>query len=94
MPTWTVWSNPDRSQVSLTHGEGPPTFANGTPDPEATTLLWRIEAATYEEAATIHGMRLGYGPYKPLGAAAQCPACSAMYYPEGSGVCSCGYQAG
>ncbi|MFG6433329.1 hypothetical protein [Roseateles sp. LYH14W] len=89
MAIWSVWTNADDSQISLTPGEGPPRFGNGTSDPGATTRLWLIEAATYEEAATIHHLRLGWGTYKPMGEAAPCLRCGALFWPEGSGVCQC-----
>lgn len=90
MSTWSVWSNADRTQTALVEGDARPRFSNGTDDPEATVRLWLIEAATYEEAATIHHLRMGWGAYKPVGPATPCPSCGAMFYPEGSGFCSCG----
>ena len=29
-------------------------------------LLYRIEAATFEEASAIHNLRMGWGPYRPM----------------------------
>ncbi|WP_148314563.1 hypothetical protein [Sorangium cellulosum] len=93
MSTWTVWSNPERSEVALVRGEDPPRFADGTPMPDVEILLWKIEAATYEEAAAVHHLRMGWEPYRPVGDPEPCPRCSAMFYPDGSGECSCGHRA-
>lgn len=30
-------------------------------------LLWEFDAATWEEAMSIHHLRMGFEPYKPLG---------------------------
>lgn len=81
MPIFTVWQSKDRMQISLVGGEEPP------PQDDCVELLWRIEAATSEEASAIHHLRLGWEPYKPIGEAAPCPKCGAMFYPEGSGEC-------
>jgi hypothetical protein len=54
------------------------------PDAE---LLWEIEADTWEEAMAIRNLRMGFGPYVPVGEAQPCPKCSAAFYPEGSGQC-------
>ena len=49
--------------------------------------LYEFEAATGEEASSIHNLRMGFGPYKPMGEPQPCPKCSAWFYPEGSGQC-------
>ena len=92
MSTWTVWASFDRSEIALVRGEGPPRFADGSRQPNSDTLLWRIEAATYEEAAAVHHLRMGWEPYKPPGEQAQCPRCTGTFFPEGSGECCCGYR--
>jgi hypothetical protein len=50
--------------------------------------LYRFEAATWEEAMSVHHLRMGYEPYKP-GSSGLCPTsgCDAFVYPEGSGEC-------
>jgi hypothetical protein len=54
-------------------------------------ILFEIHAATAEEAAAICNLRLGYGPYEPIGAPARCPHCDFWYYPQGSAECwQCG----
>jgi predicted enzyme related to lactoylglutathione lyase len=50
-------------------------------------LLFEIEANTYEEAAAIYNLRMGFGPYQPGGDPAPCPNCGAWFYPQGSGEC-------
>ena len=59
---------------------------------ENAELLHRVEAATWEEAMTIHYQKMGWSPYRPQGEAADCPnGCGAKYYPAGSGQCpNCG----
>lgn len=57
-------------------------------------LLWVIEAATWEECSAIKNLRLGFGPYRPMGEPAKCPMCPAYYYPKGSGRCCCGFDNG
>lgn len=59
---------------------------NGT-IPEGAEFLYEIEANTWEEARSVHNLRMGWGPYNPEGAAEPCPKCSAFYYPQGSGQC-------
>lgn len=84
---FTAWRSHDGSQTSLIEGEGPPTCANGEPQPDCEVMLWRIEAGTWEEACAIRNLRLGWEPYKPFGLAEPCPQCGSPYYPEGSGQC-------
>jgi hypothetical protein len=49
--------------------------------------LYDFEAATWEEAMSIHNLRQGFGPYMPAGEPEDCPVCGVPYYPDGSGVC-------
>ena len=84
---FTAWQSSDGSQITLAAGEGPPRFANGELQPDCDVLLWRIEAGTWEEAAAIRNLRLGWEPYVPSGKAVPCPSCGASYYPDGSGQC-------
>ncbi len=50
-----------------------------------------IEADTFEEAAAVHAIKMGWGAYNP-GPSAPCPqGCGAFVYPECSGECpNCG----
>jgi len=50
-------------------------------------ILFEIHAATAEEAAAICNLRLGFGPYEPIGEPARCPHCDSWYYPQGSAEC-------
>lgn len=55
-------------------------------------LLHRVEADFNEEAMQLHYDKMGWGEYRPMGEAKECPnQCGAMFYPEGSGECpNCG----
>jgi hypothetical protein len=90
MPVYEAWWDPE--------GEGVESFACGTADRMReerekgrlgpnSTLLYSFEAGTFEEAQAIHNLRMGWGPYKPLGDVERCPDCEAWYYPGGSGEC-------
>ena len=82
---FTAWRSSDGCQITLIAGEGPPMFANGELQPDCDVMLWRIAAGSWEEAAAIRNLRLGWEPYEPSGKAAPCPDCGASYYPDGSG---------
>ena len=87
MKIYTAWHDGKTKSCMLVPGEGPPRYLNGSLQPDCEVLLWRIEAATWEEAMAIHNLRQGHGDYVPMGEAKPCPKCGAMYYPEGSGEC-------
>ena len=87
MPAYEAWLDPADGGAALvpaTESAGHRT--RGLLDPGAT-LLYRIDAATWEEACAVHHLRQGWEPYRPQGAARPCPRCGATYYPEGSGEC-------
>lgn len=50
-------------------------------------LLYVLEADTWEEALSIHNLRMGWGPYNPMSDPEPCPKCGAWFYPKGSGQC-------
>ncbi|MBE7368689.1 hypothetical protein [Ramlibacter pallidus] len=53
--------------------------------------VFQIEASTFEEAMSIYSLRMGWGPYRPMGEPAACSNCGSWLYPEGSGECwQCG----
>jgi hypothetical protein len=53
--------------------------------------LFDVAAATGEEAMSIFNLRMGWGPYNPMGKPENCPKCGGWFYPEGSGDCwQCG----
>ena len=87
MAHYEAWADPtDRSTTLATNEEIARQRACGLLSAEAT-LLYRFEAATFEEANAIHALRMGWAPYSPNGKAAPCPRCGATYYPDGSGEC-------
>ena len=53
----------------------------------AAEFLYVVEADTWEEASSIHNLRMGFGPYTPEGSPEPCPKCNAWFYPQGSGQC-------
>ena len=61
-------------------------------NPKNAKLIHQLEASTWEEAQTLHYLKMGHGMYKPMGEPEECPnGCGAIYYPEGSGECpNCG----
>lgn len=67
MAVYTAWSSKDGSEITMVQGENRPKFADGALQPDCELLLWRIEAATWEEAKSIHNLRMESGPYKPMG---------------------------
>jgi hypothetical protein len=80
---YEAWRDPDDWSVTLLQaGEADAHRAKGLLGP-AAVLLYRFEAATLEEASAIHALRMGWAPYRPVGAPAECPACGAIYYPRG-----------
>jgi len=66
MAIYTVWSSKDGGEITMVSGEERPKFADGSLQPDCEVLLWRIEAATFEEASAIHHLRMGWEPYKPM----------------------------
>jgi hypothetical protein len=59
---------------------------------DTAKLLYEFAAESGEEAAAIHNLRQGWAPYIPMGDAAPCPTCRAMFYPVGYGDCwRCGH---
>jgi len=87
MKVYTAWTDARGSTASLVGGEGPPQDNAGNKLPDCEVFLWRIEAATWEEACAIYHLRMGHGYYKANGPAKPCPKCNSMFYPEGSGEC-------
>jgi hypothetical protein len=87
MAIWQAWR--DRADGSVTCGTASQIaeYRRHGQLCEGAELLYAFEAATHEEAQSIHHLRMGWAPYSPLGALGECPACGAVYYPEGSGEC-------
>jgi hypothetical protein len=87
MATYEAWWDPaDESYTCGTSAGLAEQRKNGLLSPEAT-LLYSFEAATTEEAYSIHSLRMGWGPYMPLGDPSECPRCGAWFYRDGSGEC-------
>ena len=87
MTTYEAWEDPEDNSILLA-------TPDDVADYRATKLLgpnaelrYRFEAATWEEANAIHALRMGWEPYRPIGAPAPCPECGATHYPEGSTQC-------
>ena len=87
MRTWEVWEDPVHDCFSLSTPECIQSDRERRILSEQARLVFAFEAGSYEEACAIKNIRLGYGPYRPVGDAAPCPACGAQYWPEGSGEC-------
>ncbi|HME89834.1 MAG TPA: hypothetical protein VKE49_00310, partial [Myxococcaceae bacterium] len=84
MANWEAWQSPDGLEITLAKAEEIPDMREKRLLGASAQLLYRFEAATYEEAQAIHHLRMGWEPYNPLGDASPCPKCGAMYYAEGS----------
>jgi Immunity protein 8 len=65
--------------------------SKGLLDPKSS-LLFRIQAETYEEAKAVQNIKLGWSPYVPNGKPASCPnGCGGVFYPAGYHECpNCG----
>jgi hypothetical protein len=87
MTIYEAWEDPDDNSILLaTSGEVATHREKNLLGP-AAELLYRFEAATWEEANAIHALRMGWEPYRAMGPPAPCPRCGAAYYPEGSAQC-------
>lgn len=91
METYEAWA--DELGLTLATTEGILSQRGARLLGPKSRLLYRFEAASWEEANAIHHLRQGWEPYKPMGEAAQCPDCDANFYPKGSGQCwRCDYE--
>ena len=64
MAVFTAWGHGDRASA-LVAGEGPPQFADGTPFLDCDSLVWRIEADSWEDACRRYHELQGWEPYRP-----------------------------
>lgn len=89
---YEAWSDPVDNSVCLSLTERIQEMREQGLPSQGAKLLYRIEADTAEEANAVHNIKMGWGPYRPIGEAVSCPNnCGAMFYPEGSGECpNCG----
>lgn len=84
---YEAWITADGTEITLADGgQIEESRSKGLLGQDAR-LLYKIEAATWEEANAIHHIRMGWETYKPEREPAQCPRCEAWYYPRGSGEC-------
>ena len=61
--TYTAWAKAGEADLSaFCAGEEPPRLANGEAAPDCDVVLWRAEAATWEEAMAIRNLRCGFAP--------------------------------
>ena len=85
---YQAWRDPIGNSIRYwraDYGPRPPDIS------DASEMLWEFDAATHEEAMSLHFLRLGWAPYRPEGDPSACPACGSLYYPQGSGECwKCG----
>lgn len=87
MATWQAWRDPADDSITCGTVAQIAEYRRRGQLGDDAELLYAFEAATYEEAQSIHHLRMGWPPYRPLGAPGECPACGATFYPEGSGEC-------
>lgn len=84
---YEAWEDPEDDSISLSSSEEAAHQRSTASLSKKARLLYRIEADTFEEAAAIHNLRMGWGSYNPLGDPSRCPKCDGWYYPKGSGEC-------
>lgn len=63
---FTVWSNPDGTQLCLSPGTGPAMVNPTTPDPECTVFCYSFEAGSHNAAMAEFHRRQGWKPYVPM----------------------------
>jgi hypothetical protein len=86
MTIYEAWEDPGEHSFALVRKSQPDMRSKLGLSADAR-LLYKIEACSFEEAAAIHSLRMGWGAYHPAGIAKPCPNCGANFYPEGSGEC-------
>ncbi len=87
MTIYEAWEDPTDSSVTLSTIDGIADLRKKNLLSASAQLLYRFEAATFEEASAIHALRMGNSPFRPVGPPADCPRCGATYYPESSAQC-------
>jgi hypothetical protein len=89
---YQVWSDPEDNSLSLLRFQDVKQSRDQGQLSNRAVLRYNFIANTGEEAASIRNLREGWAPYLPMGDAAPCPKCGAMFYPEGYGDCwRCGH---
>jgi hypothetical protein len=89
---YEAWQYDDGGVIAFDEAEGIRQEMTQGLIPKDAKLLHQIEAEYWEEAQTLHYLKMDWGEYKPEGEAKECPnSCRSMFYPEGSGECpNCG----
>lgn len=85
--TYQAWHDPDDFTVTCGTVAEIAEFRRRGELSARAEFLYSFEAATHEEAAAIHYLRMGWGAYNPTGPASPCSACGAWTYPHDSGDC-------
>jgi hypothetical protein len=81
MPTYEAWHDPDQNAYPCgTAEQMADNRRRGSIGPRAL-LLYAFEAATHEEAQAIHSLRMGWGPYRPLGGTETMPGVRCILLP-------------
>ena len=71
--TFEAWYDPDDNSIMLGKLEDIAVNKEKKLLSKNSELLYQIAADTPEEASAIHYLRQGWGPYKPVGEAEECP---------------------
>ena len=65
MAIFTAWGK-DGSAYIFVPGEELPRFVDGTPQDDGLELIWRIEAASWNEAMARYHELQGWEPHQPM----------------------------
>lgn len=90
--TYCYWENADQSEGCFEELRDNDKIIRHDLDGCPMALVFRVQAETFEEAAAIRNLRLGFSPYFPMGKPQKCPVCSHGHFYLGSGECFCGYK--
>lgn len=84
---YECWFDPADNGLALLREQDVQRNRDGGQLSDSAVLNYSFIAHSGEEAMAIHTLRQGWAPYLPMGEAAPCPTCGAMYYPSGYGDC-------
>ena len=85
--TYEAWQDPDGLATTFTPRENIQELRDKNLLAPNATLLFSVDADTFEEAMAIFHLRMGYEPFSPIGESSPCPKCGAQLYASGSGEC-------
>jgi hypothetical protein len=89
--TYEAWQDGDGLAVAFAPRDGIQELRDKNLLPEDATLLFSVDADSFEEALAIYHLRMGWEPFRPEGKSSPCPKCGAQVYASGSGECwKCG----